>query len=325
MCSESKVSIIVPVYNKVNVLNHCIDSLLEQTYKKIEIILVDDGSQDGSLELCNEFAKKDKRIIIIHKDNGGVGSARNKGIEKASGEFIIFVDSDDYVSKYYIEGLMEPIFKESVDIAVCNFQHIKFPNYINFTKPTFDYVIDNVSPKVLRQSVIARVCGCAFRKSVLKDVRFDTDLFVGEDLLFFCRCLNNCKKIALVNDALYCYVLYEESLSHGFYDERKFSEMISWSRVISLFKEKPQNFKNSIHKLYGWVVFSNIHRFLLSDKIDVDKYELLKHELRSQVRYVLSPFTEGDKKSILHKGLYLFTCLNPILANKIWQRIHKIS
>lgn len=98
-------SIIVPVYNVASCLNRCITSLREQTYRDIEIILVDDGSTDSSSELCDEYAKADNRIRVIHKENGGLSDARNKGMELATGKYILFVDSDDYINQDACEKL----------------------------------------------------------------------------------------------------------------------------------------------------------------------------------------------------------------------------
>lgn len=114
-----KISVIIPVYNVENYLERCIESVIKQTYKNLEIILVDDGSTDHSSAICDEYVEKDNRIIVIHKENGGLSSARNAGIEIASGDFIGFVDSDDYISKNMYRNLLILILKGNYDISVC--------------------------------------------------------------------------------------------------------------------------------------------------------------------------------------------------------------
>ena len=114
-------SIIVPVYNVKSYLKKCVESIINQTYKDIQIILVDDGSTDGSQFICNELAKKDSRITIVHKENGGTALARNKGLEKAKGEYITFVDSDDWLEPDMYQKLISYIEKENADLAVCSF------------------------------------------------------------------------------------------------------------------------------------------------------------------------------------------------------------
>ena len=116
------ISIIVPVYNVEKYLNRCIDSLISQTYQNIEIILVDDGSTDSSSEIVDGYLKKDNRIKVFHKDNGGLSDARNKGIEISKGKYLSFVDSDDYVTNTYIETLYNTIIEYEADISICSYK-----------------------------------------------------------------------------------------------------------------------------------------------------------------------------------------------------------
>lgn len=118
---EDLISIVVPVYNVKIYLEECINSIIVQSYKNIEIILVDDGSTDESSKMCDEFAKKDNRIKVIHKKNGGLSDARNAGIDIAKGKYICFVDGDDYISKDYIESLYNNLKKYDVDISACGY------------------------------------------------------------------------------------------------------------------------------------------------------------------------------------------------------------
>ena len=118
------VTIIVPVYNAENELCRCVDSILAQSYKNLEIILIDDGSKDNSLEICSKYSRKDNRIKIFHKNNGGVSSARNFGLTEASGKYICFVDSDDWLDEQYVEALHEEILKNDSDIVIGGFSYV---------------------------------------------------------------------------------------------------------------------------------------------------------------------------------------------------------
>lgn len=120
----AQVSIIVPVYQVETYLRQCIDSILAQTFTDFELILVDDGSKDKSGEICEEYAGKDGRVRVIHKENGGLSDARNAGLEQAAGEYFMFVDSDDYIAPTMIERLYNSIQSESADIAACNFCYV---------------------------------------------------------------------------------------------------------------------------------------------------------------------------------------------------------
>ena len=119
---NSLVSIIVPVYNAAKYLNRCLNSVVNQTYSNLEIILINDGSTDASLNICKEYAENDKRIILVDKINEGVSIARNTGIKESSGDFIAFLDADDWIAPNYIEQLMKPFENENIDISVCDYQ-----------------------------------------------------------------------------------------------------------------------------------------------------------------------------------------------------------
>ena len=119
------ISIIVPVYKAEKYLSECIDSIISQTYENFELILIDDGSPDNSGKICDEYAEKDKRIKVIHKENAGVSSARNIGLDNASGEYIAFIDSDDFVDKQYLEKLHCNLKHNDADISLCRLSYYK--------------------------------------------------------------------------------------------------------------------------------------------------------------------------------------------------------
>lgn len=118
------ISTIIPVYNVDNYLPKCVDSIINQTYKNLEIILVDDGSLDRCPDICDEYAKKDKRIIVIHKKNGGLSDARNAGLEIAKGEYISFIDSDDYINEHMYEDMLSAIENVDADLCICGYDRV---------------------------------------------------------------------------------------------------------------------------------------------------------------------------------------------------------
>ena len=120
MANNYFVSVIIPVYNVEGYLNSCLDSVINQSYHNLEIVLVDDGSKDNSGTICDEYAQKDKRIIVIHKKNEGVAQARIDGFNRSSGELVTFIDSDDYVDLNYIEKLVSPFEQNEIDLSICN-------------------------------------------------------------------------------------------------------------------------------------------------------------------------------------------------------------
>ena len=151
--SNDKISVIIPVYKVEKYLNKCVESVINQTYKNLEILLVDDGSPDKCPEMCDAWAKKDSRIKVIHKQNGGVADARNIGIENATGKYIAFIDSDDYLNKTMYQKLFEKITTTNSDICMCGFINVyedgcekqfKELNLLNVSaKNILDYFLSN--------------------------------------------------------------------------------------------------------------------------------------------------------------------------------------
>ena len=121
---EELISVIVPIYNVEQYLEKCIESIISQTYKNLQIILIDDGSNDKSGKICNKYAEKDKRVVVIHKENAGVSEARNTGLDNAKGEWITFVDADDWIEEEYCQRLYNLVIETNSDVALCGYNRV---------------------------------------------------------------------------------------------------------------------------------------------------------------------------------------------------------
>ncbi len=221
-----KVSIIVPIYNVERYLDRCLNSLQNQTLQDIEIILVDDGSPDNCPKLCDKYAKKDNRIKVIHKMNNGLGYARNSGIEIAIGEYIAFVDSDDYVEKNMYEILYNSSKKSGADITLCGYKRInnKKISYYNDVKD-IQIKHNNECISVLKGMIglsdktqhydFAVWHGLYSNKLIQKNnVRFCSERdYISEDIIFHLSIVPLCKNICIIPDCLYCYCLNENTLT----------------------------------------------------------------------------------------------------------------
>jgi len=209
------VSVIVPVYNSSNYLHRCINSILKQSYRDIEVILVDDGSTDGSGEICDLIASDDKRVRVFHTPNSGVSSARNTGINSARGVFIFFVDSDDYIETYAVHALVEGYNQSHADIVVGAFNKVKNGSVISevsdFTenqlltrKGLIDYTLKylrNPRQHQLLMSTWAKL----FRSEIIKNnnVLFNTELRTAEDVAFNFDYLKNAETVYFINEVIY--------------------------------------------------------------------------------------------------------------------------
>ena len=211
------ISVIVPIYNVEKYLNKCIESIINQTYKNLEIILVDDGSPDNCPQICDEYAKKDGRIKVIHKENGGLSSARNVGIDVAMGEYLTFIDSDDYVEPNFIEVLYQSLVNNDADISMCGInkiqadkiQEIIVENQI-LDKDSFwnFFYYGNGTPI----GVVA--WNKIYKKNIFKDIRYPLGK-INEDEFVIHKIVDKCNKISITNEALYNYIQRDGSIIHS--------------------------------------------------------------------------------------------------------------
>lgn len=231
------VSIIVPIYNAEKYLKRCINSLVNQTYSDIEIILVNDGSTDNSKKICEAAAVKDARIEIINIKNQGVSVARNKGLEVAKGEYISFVDADDYVEADYVEQLLVTLKNKNVDIAYCSAVIEDENKKIIQVEYTTSKLIKTKNYDWNSNEAHCVVRGAIYPKNIIKGLKFDKNLYVGEDTYFFAQCLKRTSSVYCLKSNLYHYVQYKNSESHGKFNKKKLTEIYAWEKICHLFEE----------------------------------------------------------------------------------------
>lgn len=211
------ISIIIPVYNIQNYIGKCIESILKQDYESYELIIVDDGSSDKSREICCKYSETDKRIKVFHKEKGGVTSARNLGIVKSTGDYIAFIDGDDWVDSNYISSFVKEIKKYSPDI-VCSGAYWAYENKIvehkidlpygyysksDIEKRIFPILIENENGEYFTPSLWAKF----FKKEIIEkyQLSLDTKIKIGEDNACVKTCIYNSKSIVLIEESLYYY------------------------------------------------------------------------------------------------------------------------
>ena len=206
------ISVVVPVYNVEEYLRQCLDSILTQTYRDLELILVDDGSTDASGEICEEYAAKDSRVKVVRRRNGGMAAARNTGLDLVSGEYVAFVDSDDYICETMFETLRRAIVENDADLAQCNFERVKddgkpAPSRLQ-APPLFDGVLssENALEKLAGQNSFAYNCvwNKLYKAELFKELRFPI-VEICEDNFFTYKLFFACSKVAFVSEKLYRY------------------------------------------------------------------------------------------------------------------------
>lgn len=263
-----KVSIIVPVYNRERYIARCVESLLAQTLKEIQIILVDDGSTDGSLAVCRGYAERDSRVCVVHKQNEGLGLTRNCGMELADGEFLGFVDSDDYVSEDMYQNLYETAVRERADLVISG---IRYDGGRTVAKDTIEVeqyfgklerFTSSQDKKRLLLGILGAlpgekndsrynfsVCKNLFRTSLIKEngLRFESErLYISEDLLFHVDYIRCMKDAVGVPEAYYYYYRNPVSLTKSYQENR-------FARSVVLLEECSRRCRDLVSEQEFWL------------------------------------------------------------------------
>ncbi len=219
-----KISVIVPIFKVEKYLSRCVDSLINQTYKNIEIILVDDGSPDKCPEICDDYAKKDNRIMVVHKKNGGLSDARNVGMKLISGELTSFIDSDDYVSLDFFETLYNTMVLENSDIVECNvvkfYEDSLFDNYDDDLKITNYNTINGLSALISQSSFHQHVWNKLYKSKLILDIPYAVGK-LNEDEFWTYQIFGRAKKITKINKTMYYYFQRESSIMGNKYNLRR--------------------------------------------------------------------------------------------------------
>ena len=291
-----KISIIVPVYNIENYIERCIDSIIGQTYDNLEVILVDDGSTDKSGLVCDEYAQKDSRVKVIHKENGGLSSARNCGLDNAHGDFIMFVDGDDYISKSMCRILYSSIVENDSDMAVCSINNIdENGNAIDFLNDD-DPLRDRVMSKTEFQDALIHkgnwyysvAWNKLYKAEILKDVRYPLN-HIHEDEFVIHHIIDNCKTISTVTDRLYNYISHSTSITHKKYNIRRLDIMTALTDRV-MFYIKTEASRDVITTTAVENVKTLYITYMRSDMNEAgvkDRYCQIEKELKKAIRAVL--------------------------------------
>lgn len=264
MREENKIfiSIIIPVYNCEKYIEKCIKSLMNQTYKDFEILLINDGSTDKSAEICSFYEKSNKNIKLFNIKNSGVSNARNYGIDYATGNYIQFVDSDDYVDSDYIESMVNAIKNtdEDIDIVICGIKQIILKNneYIfsrDIKVESSDIYnikeLNDVMPELIEKAYINYCYSKLIKKDVIinNNIRFNKYLSLGEDTLFVLDILNSSKNIKILSNTPYNYVIHSDySLTYKYRND-KFEILNMISNKIEMFCKNNMNKSQFLEKV----------------------------------------------------------------------------
>lgn len=311
MKKNDLISVIVPVYNVERYLNRCIDSIINQTYKKLEIILIDDGSTDNSKKICNEYANENKKIKAIFKKNGGLSDARNKGIESATGKYITFVDPDDYVEKNFIETMYNNIIKYNADISIVGFKNVYEKKNNNEENKVDDRGIKFYNSKEAIEKLFDKnsfnnyAWNKLYKKSLFDSIKFPVNKKM-EDLGTMYKLFSLAKKIIYQNIELYNYVIRDGSITNN-KNIKFYQDMYELARERYFFiKECYPDMTVNKTKFYEICLY--VYPFLEK------KVEVKKQILKFIGRFNLNVINNISSKM---KYEYIFFSISPYIYSKI--------
>lgn len=293
------ISVIVPIYNAEKYLEECIESILSQTYKNIELILINDGSTDNSLQICKKYKNIDSRIIIINKNNSGVSDTRNKGIDIAKGEYIGFVDSDDSISPYMYENLITRITTDDTDLAVLSSYNI---NEHAFNKQIINN--DEAIYNLLLLKFPTSLWSYLYSANLIKDKKLDEEIHFFEDLEFNFRVLLVSKKISLANLTLYNYRNHSESTNSQTINKKRMTCLDIYNKLIPLLNN--DRLKQSAIYFKSHCLLTVILSISKSNNVCSDFYSETKKNISNMYKEIFFSYLVPIKYKIIITLFFLF-------------------
>lgn len=327
MKNEIKVSIIIPVYNTEQYLRQCLDSVINQTFKNIEVIIINDGSTDGSLNIINEYKENYSYIKVINQTNKGYSKVRNVGLKIASGDYIGFVDSDDFIEKNMFEKLVNKAIDTNADIVSCNYYMIYKKG-----KKEISIALNNTPQiKILAQSQFsftgaeillldeAFVWNRIYKRDFLEknNIQFDENICFMEDTLFHRIALICSEKVVYIRDILYFYRIKRKGAQTTFTDYRNFSTFVISDKLFSLINNK--RFVNVL----PWMRYLMIGLLCLGYERIENKYKkkyfikiykyLKKYDMKENIKDIFSIYRKIRKRYFMCMRYYVLKILYPII------------
>lgn len=310
-----KISVIVPIYKVEKYIERCINSILHQTYGNLEVILVDDGSPDKCPEICDRFKEQDSRVKVIHKKNGGLSDARNAGIDLATGDYIAFVDGDDYISPEMYELMLTACKKNDAQMAMCG-RHLVYEdgNLIDDRFILSDEVCftggDTVKHLLTYDGCDSAAWDKLYLKILFEDIRYPVGV-MSEDYQVTARLMHKCSKIVHVGKALYYYVQRPESITKQAFTKQRYTVLEQVENICDYLLDNLPQLKPQINYFRSYQLIS-LQRIALKNKDNCLKSEML-HVHRSCLKYMFNVMKE-TKLSIKLRIIYLIK--NPLLLLK---------
>lgn len=305
--NDTKISVIIPIYNEEKHLQRCVDSVIAQQDSVYEIILVDDGSQDKSIDICRAYEKENEKITVLHKQNEGLGYARNSGLDMAKGDYIFFLDSDDWVPSGIFEYLKKVIHENDVDIVCFPLEYTYNSEYHDIISPKEKIeILDKcqIMEAYLQKKITTTACAKLYRKSIFDNVRF-SKVPLHEDAYSMHLFLEKAERVLLTNRIGYVQVIQTESLTQKKFTKKSMLSIECGERLLNFVDEKYPNLH--VYALYGLAFrcYALMKKILTDNSYEdfKEEYEILEEKLKENGRRLPRNLLDDD----MYKRVRLFS------------------
>lgn len=304
---EDLISIVVPIYNVENYLKKCVETIIGQTYKNLEIILVDDGSTDNSGKICDEMKEIDNRIRVIHKENGGLSDARNVGLDEAHGKYISFIDSDDYIDSNFIETLYKMCIENNAEIAQCNFRKVGY-DFKDKEDEKIETIVKNGKQMIYdiysgKHMIYIVAWNKLYKTEIFGDIRYPKGK-INEDEATTYKLFYKANKVAVTNKKLYNDVYRKNSIMNSKYNIKRLDAIWAFEKRIEFFEEKNEYKLIELTKVaYTYELmraYANVKEYIDNSK---DIQLELKNKYKKTAKNLLKSKINLKKKIILIYGI----------------------
>ena len=288
-----KVTILIPVYNVEAYLPQCLDSILCQTYRDLQVVLIDDGSKDNTLAVAQEYARKDSRIEVYHQENQGVATTRNNLLKKIKGDYVLFVDSDDWIEPDMVEFLVRKATDNNAEVAMCGMVVNDTPVKKEYTESLLSQE-ECVRAFLFHNELRGSLCNKLVATSLLHNVWFHCGISYGEDALFCWHFFQNAQRIVMTDRQLYHYRMNDSSISHQSFGDKKLTGHLTWSIITEETSKWWPQFLNIAQARWG------MEDMYLLRQADQSNYK--KNDSISQLQQTVKRFIPQMKATGLLKG-----------------------
>ena len=316
------ISVIVPVYNIQSYIGDCLESIRRQSCKNIEVLIVDDGSTDSSGKICDKFACLDERFKVFHKKHEGLSAAREYGIDKAKGEYYVFVDGDDQIALNLVSYLHEMIIETGAQIGICDLLHCYEGSQINYKKETNRIVYDSddaITHMLYQKSFLVSFCGKIYNKECFAGITFPRDLLF-EDSAVMCQIIDKAEKVVYSNARLYAYIHRENTITTREFSDRDIDILVIGKQILKYLKNRDVELRKAAYVYFinsCMRVFLNIPREKRYSKVIYHCENSIK---KGRWKCILNPKVRMKLKA----SLILFS-INKNLLFQVYKKVDRWS